>query len=64
MRDYEMGRRQAFLLITKAPDDASSCLARARLSRGRWATRLFNRPKREFLDGFISGLEFHLGVSK
>lgn len=56
---FEKGLRQARSVIRREPGAVEYWLARARRSRRRPKTWLFDWKKRRFLNGFIAGLEQH-----
>ena len=56
---FAKGLRQARNVVRKAPGAVAYWLARARKSRRRPRTWLFDWKKRRFLSGFIAGLETH-----
>jgi hypothetical protein len=63
MTEKNDGRHAASSIIEGSPDAVRKWLAKAKLDRGRWRTRLFEPSKRRFLDGFIATIESHLRTS-
>ncbi|AGA26737.1 hypothetical protein [Singulisphaera acidiphila] len=62
MTPYYEGTSEAEHLIRGTPELVEAWLKKAKQDRSRLTTRLFQRQKKEFLDGFISGLERHLAL--
>jgi hypothetical protein len=60
MTPFEWGLRRADDVIQRSPLEVEFWLVRAMRGRSRWRTRLFHWRKRQFLDGFVSGLEKYL----
>ncbi|SIO61664.1 hypothetical protein SAMN05444166_6820 [Singulisphaera sp. GP187] len=60
MTPYYEGTSEAEHLIRGTPELVEAWLKKAKQDRSRFATRLFQPQKKEFLDGFINGLERHL----
>ncbi|WP_406695958.1 hypothetical protein V5E97_33690 [Singulisphaera sp. Ch08] len=61
MTPYYEGTSEAENLYRCTPELAEAWLKKAKQDRSRLTTRLFQPQKKEFLDGFIRGLEQHLG---
>ena len=62
MTPYYEGTSEAEHLIRGTPELVGAWLKKAKQDRSRLATRLFQPQKKEFLDGFINGLERHLAL--
>ena len=60
MSKYDDGLRQANDLIRRSPGQVVYWLERAQKGRRRWRTRLFLPRKRQFLNGFVAGLELYV----
>jgi hypothetical protein len=60
MSEWHAGKYRADCIIAEAPGELAHWLDRARQDRAQWRTRLFDRRKRHFLNGFIAALETHL----
>lgn len=60
MPQFQRGLHEADRLASRAPEDVEYWLGRALRGRRRWKTRLFDRKKLRFLDGFVAGLEAYL----
>jgi len=61
MMHRDHGTREAEFVIRTAPDRVDFWLRKARTDRQRWIIRLFRPTLRQFLDGFIAGLEAYSG---
>jgi hypothetical protein len=59
MPQFYRGNREAASLIDRAPQRVGSRLEKALRDRRSWKTRLFQREKARFLDGYIARLEGH-----